>query len=341
VSIVNPSPAPDPQGLGEALKLMATSSLFRDMSGRTETADLLKKLSDNSVKFAEIAEKALHPQGPSGAQSGPSSQGTSPNSQHPPTSTTANSTPVGKSGINVPNADEAIVNAAKAIDTAEKLAPKDKKVVHATATKSINEALSRNSDSTLINIIFKHKLTNVPLIGYFNAMLDLNGDYEIAAFQTDDFGMFRWRIPRLLKSANYSLSLTGHRSKPPSSIPLVFKIEPSPSFQGIELPLTGNFGVGIVALVGSGGIKVTQGSQTNVTVLCTEDKKVIQHSYEYSRTQGVNLTAGFNVKANFDKLELGGVNVSGMTIDTGTNTHKTILNVDINFLTGGFEIVTQ
>jgi hypothetical protein len=86
LSIVNPSPAPDPQGLGEALKLMATSNLFRDMSGRTETTDLLKKLSDNSVKFAEIAEKALHPQtsgsaAPSGGTSGgnpSSSSSTSP-----------------------------------------------------------------------------------------------------------------------------------------------------------------------------------------------------------------------------------------------------------------------
>ena len=59
VNIVNPSNLPDPTGLGDALKLLATANLFRDMSGRAETADLLKKLSDNSVKFAEIAEKAL------------------------------------------------------------------------------------------------------------------------------------------------------------------------------------------------------------------------------------------------------------------------------------------
>ena len=58
VNIVNPSPAPDPTGLGAALSLLGTPNIFRDMSGRQEVADLLKKLSDNSIAIAEAANKA-------------------------------------------------------------------------------------------------------------------------------------------------------------------------------------------------------------------------------------------------------------------------------------------
>lgn len=58
VNIVNPSPAPDPAGLTTALSLLGTSNIFRDMSGRQEVADLLKKLSDNSIAIAEAANRA-------------------------------------------------------------------------------------------------------------------------------------------------------------------------------------------------------------------------------------------------------------------------------------------
>ena len=58
VNIVNPSPAPDPTGLTAALSLLGTPNIFRDMSGKQEVADLLKKLSDNSIAIAEAANKA-------------------------------------------------------------------------------------------------------------------------------------------------------------------------------------------------------------------------------------------------------------------------------------------
>ena len=52
VNIVNPPNAPDPTGLANALNVLATPNLFRDMSGRAEVADLLKNLADNAVKIA-------------------------------------------------------------------------------------------------------------------------------------------------------------------------------------------------------------------------------------------------------------------------------------------------
>jgi Putative amidase domain len=58
VNIVNPPNAPDPTGLASAMNVLAASNIFRDMSGRAEVADLLKKLSDNSVAIAGVAQKA-------------------------------------------------------------------------------------------------------------------------------------------------------------------------------------------------------------------------------------------------------------------------------------------
>ncbi|MBE9036439.1 hypothetical protein [aff. Roholtiella sp. LEGE 12411] len=58
VNIVNPSAAPDPTGLAAALTVLGTPNIFRDMSGQQEVADLLKKLSDNTISIAEASNKA-------------------------------------------------------------------------------------------------------------------------------------------------------------------------------------------------------------------------------------------------------------------------------------------
>ncbi len=72
VNIVNPPNAPDPTGLASAMNVLAASNIFRDMSGRAEVADLLKKLSDNSVAIAGVAQNAATGGvgGSSGAPSG-------------------------------------------------------------------------------------------------------------------------------------------------------------------------------------------------------------------------------------------------------------------------------
>jgi hypothetical protein len=79
VNIVNPPNAPDPTGLASAMNVLAASNIFRDMSGRAEVADLLKKLSDNSVAIASVAQKAATggAGGASGGGSGAGGAGTS------------------------------------------------------------------------------------------------------------------------------------------------------------------------------------------------------------------------------------------------------------------------
>ncbi|GIJ46082.1 hypothetical protein Val02_29680 [Virgisporangium aliadipatigenens] len=95
VNIVNPPAAPDPTGLAAAVAGITTPNVFRDMSGRAELNDLLKRLSDNSVSIAEassiargIQAKQAHPGGgvapvggpgaPNGAVGGPRATPTEP-----------------------------------------------------------------------------------------------------------------------------------------------------------------------------------------------------------------------------------------------------------------------
>lgn len=58
VNIVNPAPAPDPTGLASAMNLLGQPNIFRDMSGRQDVAEFLKRLSDNTIGIAEAANKA-------------------------------------------------------------------------------------------------------------------------------------------------------------------------------------------------------------------------------------------------------------------------------------------
>lgn len=75
VNIVNPTAAPDPAGLAEALKVLGTPGIFRDMSGRAEVADLLRRLSDNTISIADAASRAKEIQGRYGRDLGGSGSG--------------------------------------------------------------------------------------------------------------------------------------------------------------------------------------------------------------------------------------------------------------------------
>lgn len=67
VNIVNPSPAPDPTGMAAALGLLGKSEIFRNMSVDKDVADLLGKLSSNSISMADASKKAQSILGGSGS----------------------------------------------------------------------------------------------------------------------------------------------------------------------------------------------------------------------------------------------------------------------------------
>ena len=124
VNIVNPSPAPDPTGLGAALSLLGTPNIFRDMSGRQEVADLLKKLSDNSIAIAEAANKAREIQTKYGTNldkvDGPAATQT-------PAAPTQASTPQEKPPTKQEQRRQEIENDEKMMDAADKYFPPPQK----------------------------------------------------------------------------------------------------------------------------------------------------------------------------------------------------------------------
>ncbi len=81
--------------MAAAMTALATANIFRDMSGRAEVADLLKKLSDNSVAIAGVAQKAATG-GASGGSGADTSGGTSS------TGDIASTPPTGSSGVSAP-----------------------------------------------------------------------------------------------------------------------------------------------------------------------------------------------------------------------------------------------
>jgi hypothetical protein len=75
INIVNPPSEPDPTGLAAALNVLGTPNIFRDMSGRAEVADLLKRLSDNTIGIADAANKARAIQQKYGSATGGTTSG--------------------------------------------------------------------------------------------------------------------------------------------------------------------------------------------------------------------------------------------------------------------------
>src|SRR5262249_51411616 len=58
IQITQPAAAPDPTGLANALAVLKTPNIFRDMSGLDEVSALLGKLADGTIKSLEGMMKA-------------------------------------------------------------------------------------------------------------------------------------------------------------------------------------------------------------------------------------------------------------------------------------------
>ena len=152
VNIVNPPNAPDPTGLASAMNVLATSNIFRDMSGRAEVADLLKKLSDNSVAIAGVAQQAATA-GVGGSSSTPSGGGGSvsrpPSATNVSTDTGQSSPPPATSGQNQSSAPpqrtpeeiekQNLENQDTKLSMAQKLPPPQKKEVQKAVTKELKK----------------------------------------------------------------------------------------------------------------------------------------------------------------------------------------------------------
>lgn len=149
INIVSPTAAPDPQGLTEALKVLATPNIFRDMSGRQEVADLLKKLADENISITEAKNKADEIRNKHGEQLDKQQKdyelgkSKEENSQIGKIVDKITEPPV----TNTPSTK--IAEASKAIDAGKQLSPNNRKQIDAAATKKIVEALKPDKFFTI------------------------------------------------------------------------------------------------------------------------------------------------------------------------------------------------
>jgi hypothetical protein len=130
-----------------ALTLLATPNIFRDMSGQQQVADMLKTLSDNSVKIADVAAKVL------AAKPTPSEEGSSTSAgvgNTVPSATPASA----KAPVSVPDsagAERAQIDTEKArLDVAKDLTPAQKAVVRATTTKNLTSTPPVDKTKTFV-----------------------------------------------------------------------------------------------------------------------------------------------------------------------------------------------
>lgn len=139
VSIISPPPAPDPHGMAAGLTALATANIFRDMSGRTEVADLLKRLTEASVQIANTAKDVA-----TGAKPSSSSQQTAPHAQvtQPPSGTPAlpsgqgpSSTPSAPSRTPEERETDRQGNLGGALNIADRLPPKQARPIREAVAK--------------------------------------------------------------------------------------------------------------------------------------------------------------------------------------------------------------
>jgi hypothetical protein len=193
VNIVNPPAAPDPTGLAAALKVLGTPDIFRDMSGREEVADLLKKLSDNSVSIADAANKAKEIQKkygdnllktPSDSGSSPVSQPTKPPAEQPQPKPTPEQ-----------QEKQHLENQSKKLDMADRLPKPQKDEVR---KEVVNELTKPKKTWTIqFNSVWVGEAIRQPMYATYNGELffDDGGDSKYLEFRTTD-SVANWKVER-------------------------------------------------------------------------------------------------------------------------------------------------
>ncbi len=151
IAVVNPPAAPDPAGLANSLKLLGTPDIFRDLSGLKETADMLKTLSDSSIKIAEAANQARGENG-TGLASEPGTTGGYSNSS--PSKTEAPAAHKDQS-TNAASEKAQIATEQARLDLAQKsLPPSEQAEVRKAVVKKLTAAPATSATKT---VVFKAK----------------------------------------------------------------------------------------------------------------------------------------------------------------------------------------
>jgi hypothetical protein len=334
VNIVNPSPAPDPTGLGAALSLLGTPNIFRDMSGRQEVADLLKKLSDNSIAIAEAANKAREIQAKYGVELDKNQKelqgrvadavagvaGKTVEAQ----SRTEQAAADKKQDL---DNDKAKLEAAK-----EHLPPAQQKPVRTEIAKKWTQA----AKTIEIYFRFKHGLSKQILDGEFQVEIE-GPTIEFLDILTSG-GSAKAHIPKWA-TGDYGIGIKGRRTRLPHLVPATITVPKTGERESFDVALNKYIELKGLELSGNGKIKIDPATEhIVVNVSAVETSTEITQEIDYSREQGVHLQAEIGLGAKLKDIELGSVKIGGTSIDVGTNSNKYIIKLPFTYLTGGLEI---
>ncbi len=303
VNIVNPTSAPDPSGLSAALALLGTPNIFRDMSGRAEVADLLKKLSDNTIAIADAANRARDIQ---------SKYGTELNKGSTDTSAPAFNNPSPSKPVEPEPKPISTSEANQQIKTSEN--QKNKGTITTedhkdNVKKSLGNMLGGNKGSAVtVTINFKHSISG-PLDGEFG--IEFIGPIG-AAFFTRTSGGVGAGVVNIETGAEYTIQIKGKRTRLPLSmntvvqIPSVvgnsaFNVDVSHHLTKREVPIEAN----IVATI-------TKARKTiNITVIAEEVAKDIKISAKVMGSGSLKAELEGQLGLEFAAVDVGHVKVGG------------------------------
>lgn len=349
VNIVNPPAAPDPVGLSAAMKVLGTPNLFRDMSGQAEVADLLKKLSDNSISITEAANKAKEIQTKYKAdldkqqkdydlgiyEAAAELEGKAVEAEAKRAAQAQTAKVESEARIAEANARKAEAEAAITHSQAATYFPKeDRDDIRRKAASTLNKP-NKN-----VEIIFEmnHSITNQPLDGQFN--------FIVVGGPADEYGTFASSggvskaLPLPLEAGEYAITVSGTRSKLPTAALSKITIPETGNHPAFNINLSESISPKEIELKGTGSFSVPANAKRvvlSVSAIEKDDGKVTIE-VDYSRQQGVELQGEYELGAKLKDIELGKVSFNGKSIDIGTNGTKQSIPINYIYLTGGLSI---
>lgn len=348
VNIVNPTSAPDPTGLAAAMNLLATPNIFRDMSGRQEVADLLKRLSDNTIKIADAANKAREIQ---------AKYMNDLDRQQKDYDLGIYKAAAEVEGKKVETeANRAARAQAAKVEADAKVADANSKKADADAAKSQSDAatyfpkkqrdeIREKAAQSLIKpnknveLIFRmnHSITNQPLDGEFNVIVVGGNIDEFGDFNSSS-GIGKVSIP--LEAGEYAITISGRRTSLPRAALAQVTIPATGNHPAFNVNLSEHISPKEMLLSGTGKFSVPANAKRivlSVSAVEKDDGKVTME-VDYSREQGVEIQGGYELGAKLKDFELGKVGFTGTSIDIGTNGTKQSIPLTYIYLTGGLSI---
>lgn len=351
VNIVSPTAAPDPSGLSAALQLLGTANIFRDMSGQAQVADLLKKLSDNTIAIAEAANHAreimqsgaeaknagaAQPKG-AAEQVGDTTpeQDKSPGAQSMPPSQTPDGVATRKAAEAQAAKSEQETDRAKLKDAADFMSPDDRKKVN----KATAQKWTAQQKTIDFQLNFRTSITNTNVDGEFVAYVDGPGNvYESLELSTSN-GTVKASIPKW-PAGEYGIQVTGHRTKLPPMLGANLTVKSlGDGLDDFTVSLNKYIDLTGLPLAGTGKFRLESNTTSVVlSVTAVEAQSTVTKEVSFDKDAGVEVGAEFGLKAGLKDVEIASFGANGKSSWTDKAGNKISISLPYTYLTGGLRV---